>query len=163
MPMSPRTYTLVPYTSRFRAGFAGPGRADLHELACAIVVQHSVDRGEVIGGQGGVEQTAELPLHERVAGAQDVDTDEERDDRVEHLPVEDRHERYPDENTRGGPHIGQEVLAVSEQRDRSVRPSCPDAGNADAEVEHRRASRQPEAEPNLFERRGGQQAKMGKT
>src|SRR3546814_15426338 len=65
---------------------------------------------------------------------------------------------FRSENTRGGPHIGQEVLAVSEQRDRSVRPSCPDEGNADREVEHRRTSRQHEAETHLFERRRVQQA-----
>src|SRR3546814_17630886 len=63
------------------AGFAGPGRADLHELAFAIAVEPSLDRGEVIAGPGGVEQPGERPLPAPVAGAPAVDTSAERDER----------------------------------------------------------------------------------
>src|SRR5690606_33278941 len=59
------------------AGFAGSGRADPYCLAPSVAVEHVLDGDEVLGGERRVQQAAHGALHQRVAGTEDVDADEQ--------------------------------------------------------------------------------------
>ena len=109
-----------------------------------------------------VHQALHRMADQPVAGPEDVQRHADSDQGVQREPARQGNESDADDDPHRRPHIGEEVLAICHERDRSMPPPCPQDEETDDPVDRGGHQRDGQPDPQRLQRLGIDQSLHGR-